>query len=73
MMTAKKLCSLQYSGAEWCITSNPSHTMYTLLKSKPFPIATICGCMKVPISASTEALISLSKKQKRTTSTSCPH
>ena len=38
--------------------------MYTLLKSKPSAIATICGYMKVAISALTEAFLSQKAKKK---------
>ena len=50
----------------WCrMVHNiiPSHTMYTLLKLKPSPIATICSCMKVAISASTEAFLCQKSKK----------
>ena len=43
----------------------PWHTMYTLLKSKPSAIATICSYMKVAISASTEAFLSQKSKKKK--------
>ena len=62
-MTAKKLFSLQFSGAAWFITS--FHTMYNLLKSKPSAIAAICSYMKVAISASTEAFLSQKSKKKK--------
>ena len=38
--------------------------MYTLLKSKPSAIATICGYMEVAISASIEAFLSQKAKKK---------
>ena len=63
MMTAKKLCSPQYSCEEWCITSFLL-TQYTLLKSKPSPTEAICGYMKVAISASTEAFLCQKKTRK---------
>ena len=52
----------------WCrMVHNiiPSHTMYTLLKSKASSIATVCGYMKVAISASTEAFLCQKSKKEQ--------
>ena len=48
----------------WRMVHNsiPSHTMYT---SKPSSIATICGCMKVAISASPEAFLCQKSKKEQ--------
>ena len=64
-MTAKKLYSLQYSGAEWCITLF-RHTQCTLCwNQRPLQFATVCGYMKVAISASTEAFLCQKSKKEQ--------